>query len=45
MNIMVRMYTFHELMHRLTSPDWGVEQFGHHLVFIPNIYRDSRKNK
>lgn len=45
MDTLVRIYSFKDLMHRLTSPAWGVIEHNGLLIFMPNIYRDGRSRK
>jgi len=45
MNIMVRMYTFNELMARLTPPKWSVIEMEQGFVFVPNWIKHYGKKK
>jgi len=40
---MVRQYSFNELMKRLMSPTWCVVPHQGEFIFMPCIYKDSRK--
>jgi hypothetical protein len=38
-----RVYTFRDLMQRLTNPDWAVAAIGKDFFFVPRTYLPGRK--